>query len=465
MNRPRGSLAARIAMLSVVVAVVTAVLAGVIGAQLITRSGESSARATLSRLANTAQSTVNDEPALGRARALRTLLAIRVQIGTVNRQGVLTAGNKLVQGALSNGQRQQLVAGHSYSLKETVNGVGVYVEARPTDRGGVILLQRHTDAVAVGASAIRRLFLALLVAVGVAMLLGLVVAWRLARPLKHTADAAHLLAAGHRDVTVVPSGPREVAEVAEAVNMLSSALSQSEGRQREFLLSVSHDLRTPLTSITGYAESLAEGVVPPEQTSEVGTVLLSEAHRLERLVRDLLDLARLDAQDFRVDLVATDLRTLVGDAARVWSDRCSQAGVVFRLEAPDTPLWTYTDPSRLRQVLDGLFDNALRVTPAGAPIVLAARLETVPGGGWIVVAEVRDGGPGLTDDDVAVAFNRSVLYDRYRGVRQVGTGLGLAIVHRLTARLGGTVEAGHAPEGGARFTVRLPAGAVGGVPS
>jgi two-component system sensor histidine kinase BaeS len=125
--------------------------------------------------------------------------------------------------------------------------------------------------------------------------------------------------------------------------------------------------------------------------------------------------------------------------------------VPFRLEAPPGPLTAVTDPARLRQALDGLFDNALRVTPAGAPIVLSARAE--PGG---VVVEVRDGGPGLTDADLAVAFDQGALYERYRGVRRVGTGLGLAIVHGLVQRLGATIEAGHAAEGGARFTVRLP---------
>jgi two-component system sensor histidine kinase BaeS len=105
----------------------------------------------------------------------------------------------------------------------------------------------------------------------------------------------------------------------------------------------------------------------------------------------------------------------------------------------------------VRQVLDGLLENALRVTPAGAVIVLAVRAEQ----GYAVL-EVRDGGPGLRPDDLAVAFDRGELYRRYRGVRQVGTGLGLAIVAGLTTRLGGTVEAGHAVEGGARFTVRLP---------
>jgi two-component system sensor histidine kinase BaeS len=120
-------------------------------------------------------------------------------------------------------------------------------------------------------------------------------------------------------------------------------------------------------------------------------------------------------------------------------------------------LSAYTDPARLRQVLDGLLENALRVTPSGSPIVLAGRVE-LPAGSPHIVVEVRDGGPGLRDEDVAVAFDRSVLYERYRGVRSVGTGLGLAIVHGLVERSGGTIEAGHSAEGGARFTVRLPLG-------
>jgi signal transduction histidine kinase len=101
--------------------------------------------------------------------------------------------------------------------------------------------------------------------------------------------------------------------------------------------------------------------------------------------------------------------------------------------------------------VDGLCENALRVVPQGAPLVLAVRADADAG-----VLEVRDGGPGFTDDDLAVAFDRGALHRRYRGIRKVGSGLGLALAARLVHRLGGTIEAGHAPEGGARFTVTLP---------
>ena len=110
-----------------------------------------------------------------------------------------------------------------------------------------------------------------------------------------------------------------------------------------------------------------------------------------------------------------------------------------------------TDPMRARQILDNLAENALRVSPAGSVIVLATRSDTDG-----AILEVRDSGPGLTDDDVAVAFEPGVLHERYRGVRPVGTGLGLALVGKLAGGLGGSAQAGAAAEGGARFTVHLP---------
>jgi len=191
--------------------------------------------------------------------------------------------------------------------------------------------------------------------------------------------------------------------------------------------------------------------VPPDETARVGGVVLTEAKRLERLVGDLLDLARLGADRPSVALERTDLVALGRDVESGWSRRCAAVGVPFTYAPAVADAWTVTDPARVRQLVDGLLENALRVTPSGRPIVVEVRREA-----GADVVEVRDGGPGLTDDDLPVAFEPSVLHERYRGLRPVGTGLGLAIVGRLAQLLGGTVEAGHASEGGARFTLRLP---------
>ncbi|MCH0542010.1 hypothetical protein I3F58_21075 [Streptomyces sp. MUM 203J] len=121
----------------------------------------------------------------------------------------------------------------------------------------------------------------------------------------------------------------------------------------------------------GYAEALADGVVGEADLPEVGRTLLTETRRLDRFVADLLDLARLEADDFRLEIRQVDLDSLVAEAGAVWSRRCAGHGVTFRLERPGRPAVVETDGARVRQLLDGLAENALRVTPAGRPLVLA----------------------------------------------------------------------------------------------
>ena len=162
-----------------------------------------------------------------------------------------------------------------------------------------------------------------------------------------------------------------MAEVAGAVNELADALARSEARQREFLLSVSHELRTPLTAVRGFAESLADGVVTGDDVADAGRMIVREADRLDRLVGDLMELARLEADDFRLDPMPVDLAALAADAAAVWAARCADAGVGSACSRA-RPGRVRADPRRLRQVVDGLAENALRVTPPGAPLVFAA---------------------------------------------------------------------------------------------
>ena len=469
MRLPPTTLAQRISALAVGAAVITALLAGLLAVNLVHRSESAAARATLGNLADVARVTADQGPNAqnSQARARAILRNLGIQSASIDSTGAVATNSPLLRAALTAEDVRTVLASGSLSVQRRIQGQQVLIEGRGTRTGGIALVQRRSEATAAADRTVRQIVRALLAAVGVAALLGLLVAVRISRPLRRTAEAAHALAAGRRDVAVLAEGPAEVAEVAEAVNSLAAALSHSEARQREFLLSVSHELRTPLTAITGYAESLAEGVVAPEQAAEVGAIVLTESRRLDRLVADLLDLARLDAHQFRIDVNEVDVAQLCRAAGQVWSGRCAAVGVRFCLQvdepvlpgaaAPPGGFVVRTDPARLRQVLDGLLENALRVTPAGAPVVLAARAGQA-GGRRELVVEVRDGGPGLTEDDMAVAFERSALYERYRGLRRVGTGLGLAIVAGLVTRLGARIEAGRAPEGGARFTVWLPAG-------
>ncbi|TWE11668.1 HAMP domain-containing sensor histidine kinase [Rudaeicoccus suwonensis] len=447
------SLTARLTLLAVVIAVITGLLAAAIAYGLIQREAEARTKATLSRLADAAQATTDlgSNPDTAQRRARRLLEALDIQFVTISRSGVEQPATGLAARSLTATDKAQLLAGERVSGQRRINGRWVLIQGRPTSAGAIVLAQRRSDAAAAADDAIVRLLWGILIAVVVAVVLGVVFARRLSRPLRTTASVAAAIERGERAAVAPTTGPSEIAEVGAALNSLAGALAGSEQRQRDFLLSVSHDLRTPLTAITGYAESLADGVVPAEETAVVGATMLGESQRLRRMVDDLLDLARLDARELRIDPTDIEATAFGADTARVWAARCAAEGVSFAFRQPPPPIWLRSDPTRIRQILDGLFDNALRVTPVGKSIVL--QLDSVEDQ---VVFEVRDGGPGLSDEDLDVAFERAALYERYRGIRPVGTGLGLAIVHALTTRLGGRVEAGHAPEGGARFTVRLP---------
>lgn len=432
------SMRRRIALGTVLAALVGVVASGLVALGLVRHAYDGQARQVLHREAVLVATAVSARP---RPAALRGLRALGVRIVWVHADGSVTG-----QAALDPADVQTAQSGGTAAGDRRLGGQRYLVEVQPIEGdGGVVLLQPLKEARAVTTGVVRKLALALLLGLGTAVLIGVGLARRLSEPLVRASGAAHRLAAGDRTVRLVEDGPDEVAELSRSLNLLAQALATSEGREREFLLSVSHELRTPLTGIRGFAQAIGEGVVDPQ---EAGRTIEAEATRMQRLVSDLLDLARAGADDFRLDVSQVDLRELVRDAGTVWQHRCSEFGVPFCTELPAGPVLVSTDAGRIRQVLDGLAENALRVTPEGRPIVFAVRAHGV--------MEVRDGGPGLNAEDLPVAFERSVLYERYRGVRQVGTGLGLALVGALVARLGGTAEAGRAPEGGACFTVRLP---------
>ncbi|UUL77411.1 HAMP domain-containing histidine kinase [Pseudarthrobacter sp. Fe7] len=276
------------------------------------------------------------------------------------------------------------------------------------------------------------------------------------------------MADGERTVPLDPAGVTEVRAVGEAINTLDHALLASESRQREFLLSISHEIRTPLTALGGYAEALEDGLIPPEDMVRVGQTLSDETERLDGFVRDLLALARLEADDFTLDVQPVDVPALLEQAQRAWQPAAVQGGVDLMLElpAPKTrePLLVTTDAQRLRQIIDGFIGNALRVTPPGRPLVLRVVIEEAPSTAQqtspngIVAIQVRDSGPGLTAEDAAVAFDRGALARRYNGQRPTGSGLGLSIAGRLAQRmnLDLTVEPTSPGGNGACFCIRLP---------
>jgi two-component system sensor histidine kinase BaeS len=460
--RRRVSLVTQLTVLLTVVALLAALVTFVVALPLIRESAERQAQRELSGQADLLADLV-EARSIAAVDDSSQLPALQDALSRDDVDVDVVASVDELPVQLTAADRAALAEGAVVSGTRAAGGTEYLVEARSAFPFALVVLSQPTSIARndVERTGLLRLVYALLAGVVLAVVLGSLLARRVARPLTHVRAAAYRLSHGERSVRVEPEGPAEVAEVAEALNALASALRVSEARQREFLLSVSHELRTPLTAVRGYAEALADGVVDGSEVRPTGAVVQAEADRLDRLVTDLLDLARLGAQDLRLDLVEVDLVALVRDAGQVWADRGAAVGVLVDVDVPAQPLPAVTDPTRVRQILDNLAENALRVTPSGAHLVLAVRAD--PDGARVL--EVRDGGPGLTDDDIAVAFEPSALYERYRGVRQVGSGVGLALVGRLAGLLGGRAEAGRADGGGALFRVVLsrsaPNGAAG----
>jgi two-component system sensor histidine kinase BaeS len=443
-GRRWNTITARTIGVAVAAALITAVVTLAVSLAMIRTTLVEQARATLVSAADIAAATLQN-PRPGAVLRLNDLLALQdVRAFVVGPRTALPEG-------VPEDVAAPLLRGESVSTTISVDGATILIEGRPVGSGGVLLAADAAVSGELSQPTFQRLLLSVVVGLAVAVLVALFAGRRVTRPLRRAADGAEQLVAGRRDVTVPTDGPTEVAEIADVVNRLAAALDLSEGRQRDFLLSVSHELRTPLTAVAGYAEALADGVVTGDDTPRTGALMLAESRRLERLVTDLLDLSRLGASELRVERKPTDLRALVAAAGTVWGDRCEREGVRLRVDLPRQEVVVTTDADRVRQIIDNLAENALRVTPADGLIVLALRSADT-----VATVEVRDSGPGLTDQDFQEAFEPGVLYSRYRGVRPVSSGVGLALVGRLADRLGGSASAGTAPEGGAAFTVRLP---------
>lgn len=455
-SRRRSALVTQLTLLTTAVAVLAVLVTFAVAFPLLRESAERQAQSRLGSQADLVADLVEARSIAtaaveGGVPELRTVLADEgIDVDVV-------ASIEDVPALLTAGDREVLADGGEVSGVRSADGRRYLVEARAAfPFAWVVVSQPASEARnSVESASVRRLGLALLVGLLIAAVAGALIARGVTRPLVHVRAAAYRLGHGDRSVQVEPEGPREVAEVADALNALTDALATSEARQREFLLSVSHELRTPLTAVRGYAEALADGVVAGDEVAPTGAVVRAEADRLDRLVSDLLDLARLGAVDLRLDLEPVDVEGLLADAGRVWTARGAAVEVEVVTELPVGGLTVVTDPTRLRQVLDNLAENALRVTPSGQRLYLAARSSgPAEAGSWVL--EVRDHGPGLTPDDIAVAFEPAALYERYRGVRQVGSGVGLALVARLAARLGGRAEADVGSDGGAVLRVVLP---------
>ena len=263
------------------------------------------------------------------------------------------------------------------------------------------------------------------------------------------------------DAVSVAAGPRifraqatpAVVEGAGAVLVLHdiSDLRRVDRVRRDFVANVSHELRTPLTAVRGYVEALMDEPIEPAQRMKFLEVIDRHTGRMERLVRDLLQLARLDAQQETADLHPIDVAVLFRSASADLAERIERQRIHVSVNVEPDAASVAADPTKMHDALRNLIENAVNYSSEGGNVELAARLD-----GDRILLTVSDEGPGVPEADLGRVFERFYRVDKSRTRDPGGTGLGLSIVRHLVELHGGRVRAANRPHAGAIFTISLP---------
>jgi signal transduction histidine kinase len=312
--------------------------------------------------------------------------------------------------------------------------------------GAIVVATRKTDVSARVYDLIERLALAGVLGLLVAGVLAGYLSRRIVRPVLQLSDAADAVARGEYDVKVPQHAPGELGHLSERFGEMALRLAEVEEMERNFLMSVSHELRTPLTAIRGHVAALLEGVVddPAERAASLETVE-HEAQRLDRLVGDILDLAKLDTHRFTVMTEEVDMVQLVDQAYERFREEARRRSIDYHQDVRARPVIT-SDGDRVLQVVGNLLSNAFQATPDGGRI----SLELAQRNGTVQVA-VEDNGPGIPPE------MRERLFRPFVSQSGSGTGLGLAIAKELSAMLGGSLDLESEVGRGSRFELLLPA--------
>ena len=323
---------------------------------------------------------------------------------------------------------------------------------RPTMPETLILAVPLRGALLLWAGFAEPFIWAALIALAVSIVLAIVLARSIYGPVQRVTEAAERIAQGHYEQEVPLAGPREVRRLALRFNQMARRVQQSQQRLRDFVADASHELRSPLTAIRGFALAMVDGTArDSEAQTRSAQIIQDESMRLIRLVDDLLELSRIESGQIQMSREPVDVGGLLRHCHELFSMRAEEKGVTLKMEFASLPS-VVGDIDRLEQVFSNLLDNALKHTLAGGTVTVSAH--QAPSGH--VRVRVADTGPGIAADELPHVFER--FYQADPSARKAGTGLGLAIAREIARAHGGDIEARSPAGGGAEFTVRLPVG-------
>jgi two-component system, OmpR family, sensor histidine kinase BaeS len=295
----------------------------------------------------------------------------------------------------------------------------------------------------------RAALIAGLLGAGLSLLLAFFLAYQLMRPVRALTRAAKMVEKGDFSQRVPVHGNDELAQLSITFNNMADSLQKSQESRRAMTADIAHELRTPLAVQMAHLEALQDGIYP--LTPENLVPILEQNQMLNHLVEDLRTLTLADGGQLKLDLVKTDIQSLVERVVVRFKPQAASRQVSLQMTTPNGCPSVMVDPARIEQILNNLLSNALRYTPDGGEIEIFLKAD-----GKKLLVSVHDNGPGISEDALPYIFERFYRADRSRSRSEGGSGLGLAIALQIAALHGGTLTAGNDPQGGAVFTLSLP---------
>ncbi|HVN54621.1 MAG TPA: ATP-binding protein [Anaerolineaceae bacterium] len=346
---------------------------------------------------------------------------------------------------------EQFPAGSKLPADQLKNGTPVTVDGQQV--GTILVAQRPPGFSPQENQFLQRTSQALIYtgigALIVALIMGIILARTLTRPLQALTHAAQSITAGNLEQQVEVRSNDEIGELATAFNHMSQEVSRSNQLRRQMTADIAHDLRTPLTTISGYIEAMQEGVLDP--TPERLALIYSEIERLQKLVDDLRMLSLAEAGELPLNPQAVSPKEVLDQAAALFQHQAAQQKVSLEVDAREDLPSLQVDEARMMQIFGNLITNALRYTPSGGKVQLSA--QAVNGR---VELDVQDTGSGIPAEELPYIFDRFHRADKSRHSENGESGLGLAIVKALVDSHGGQIWAESNPGQGTTIHLSFP---------
>ena len=321
----------------------------------------------------------------------------------------------------------QSFAGNFYGhFKEDVITVALPININNTASGMLLLHSTEQELRGVQSNIIRAIYIPFLVMLIISFVVLGIISNRIMRPMKRINEAAEQYATGNFDVKLDINSDNEIGQLATSLEYMASELSNLDEYRKDFISNISHDFRSPLTSIKGYVEAIQDGTIPPEKQDRYLKIVVNETNRLTKLTTSLLELNKYDSYGIWLVAKDFDIVDLVREAINTFEGKCIEKGIKIWLNNHVDHTEVYADKTKIQQVIYNLLDNAIKFTPEGKSIYVTLTEKNEK-----IFVSVKDEGCGISKEDLQKIWVRFYKADSSRGKDKQGTGLGLSITKEI----------------------------------